>query len=217
MGVYGDISYLPAPLQFFKLTQVFDFSLVLTFIGLMIWQISKSGKVSRRTVLSALGFTLLVFGVICSVIVYLQIDVLTGRNLPWGSYAWGSERVAYNTQFMGAEYNCTFLNYAQLLDISVALSFVGFILWAYYGELNFKSPSIRQVIVVFAASIALLVSGLFLVFPGEKFTVADPSMPATPYAVQGVMLVWTGAVSLMAGIIGFCVKLKQALDVAVVR
>ena len=127
-AVYGDITYLPSPLQFLKYTQLFDISVALAFIGLFIWKLSGSGKVTRKTILSASGFTLLVTGTICAVIVYLQIDVLTSKHLPWGAYAWGSERVAYNTQFMGAEYNCTFLNYTQLLYLSVLMAIIGFIL-----------------------------------------------------------------------------------------
>lgn len=211
-GVYGDITYLPAPLQFLKFTQAFDFSVALAFVGLFIWQLSSSGKINRKTVSSALGFTLLVTGVICAVIVYLQIDVLTGRNLPWGAYAWGSERVAYNTQFLGSEYNCAFLNYTQLLYISVIIAFVGFILWNLQNKLELKAPRSLLIGVLFTISLALLISGILLMFPAQKFTSPDPSMPATPYAVQGVMLVWTGAIFLMISIVGFCLKLKQIID-----
>ena len=211
-GIYGDITYLPAPFQFLKFTQAFDFSVALAFVGLFIWQLSSSRKINRKVVASALGFTLLVMGVICAVIVYLQIDVLTGRNLPWGSYAWGSERVAYNTQFLGSEYNCAFLNYTQLLYISVIIAFVGFILWNLQNKLELKAPRSLLVGALFIISFALLISGILLMFPAQKFTSPDPSMPATPYAIQGVMLVWTGAIFLMISIVGFSLKLKQVID-----
>ncbi|MGA3059051.1 MAG: hypothetical protein ABSD92_01650 [Candidatus Bathyarchaeia archaeon] len=211
-GIFGDISYLPAPFQFFKFTQVFDFSLALAFVGLFIWELSSPGKVNKKTVASALGFTLLVTGVICAVIVYLQIDVLTGRNLPWGSYAWGSERVAYNTQFLGSEYNCTFLNYTQLLYISVIIALAGFIIWNLQKKPELKAPRSLLIGTLFIISFALLVSGILLMFPAQKFTSPDPNMSATPYAVQGVMLVWTGAAFLMSSIVGLCLKLKQIID-----
>ena len=209
-GIYGDITYLPAPLQFFRFTQLFDLAVASAFIGLFVWKLADAGKVTRRTILSASGFTLLVTGTICAVIVYLQVDVLTAVNLPWGAYAWGSERVAYNTQFMGAEYNCTFLNYTQLLYISVFLAAAGFLLWAYFTTVNFKAPSTLTVACLFAASLALLISGLMLLFPGAKFSSPEPSMPATPYAVQATFLVWGGAALLIASVINLSIKIKQA-------
>jgi hypothetical protein len=212
-AVYGDITYLPSPFQFLKYTQLFDISVALAFIGLFIWKLSGSGKVTRKTILSASGFTLLVTGTICAVIVYLQIDVLMSKHLPWGAYAWGSERVAYNTQFMGAEYNCTFLNYTQLLYLSVLMAIIGFILWNHFSNANanLKASSTVVVASLFAVAFVFLISGLFLLFPTVKFTSPDPSISATPYAIQGTFLVWIGAVFLMVSIINFCKKLKQAL------
>ncbi len=214
-AVYGDITYLPWPIQFLKYTQLFDIGVASAFTGLFIWKLSSFGKVSRRAVLSASGFTLLVTGTICAVIVYLQINVLTEKNLPWGAYAWGTERVAYNTQFMGAEYNCSFLNYSQLLYISVSMVIIGFILWSHFSVAKLKAPSTLAILSLFVASFALLISGLFLLFPAAKFTSPDPSIPATPYAIQGTMLVWTGAILLMFCIINFCEKLKLTIDYAV--
>ena len=212
-GVFGDITYLPFPFQFVRFTQLFDFSVVLAFIGLFVWQLSGSGKVSRKTILSASGFTLLVTGTICAVVVYLQIDVLTEKYLPWGAYSWGSERVAYNTQFLGGEYNCTFLNYSQLLYITVLTAIVGFLLWNHFSSnnVNFKAPSTKVVASLFAVSSLLLISGLLLLFPSVKFTSPDASIPATPFAIQGTFLVWAGAGLLMLSIINFCKKLKQTI------
>jgi hypothetical protein len=48
--------------------------------------------------------------------------------------------------------------------------------------------------------------------PTAKFTSPDPLIPATPYAIQGTMLVWTGAMLLMVSIISFSTKLKQKLE-----
>jgi hypothetical protein len=214
VAIYGDIYYLPWPFQFLKFTQLFDIAVVLAFVGLFAWKLSGSGNFSRRTFLAASGYTFLVTGTICAVIVYLQIDVLTGTNLPWGSYAWGTERVAYNTQFLGAEYNCAFLNYTQLLYISVALAVLGFLLWNHFSVAERKTPSSLVVAGLFAASLALLISGLYLMFPGVKFTSPDPSMPATRYAVQGAMIVWTGAVFLMGSLIEFYSKLKETIEKA---
>lgn len=211
-AVYGDITYLPSPFQFLKYTQLFDIGVALAFIGLFIWKLSGSGKVNRNMILSASGFTLLVTGTICAVIVYLQINVLTGKNLPWGAYAWGTERVAYNTQFMGAEYNCSFLNYNQLLYLSVLMAIVGFILWNHYSNAKLTAPSTLVVVSLFIASFTFLISGILLMFPTTKFTSPDPLIPATPYAIQGTILVWTGAVLLMVSIISFFKKLKQALE-----
>jgi hypothetical protein len=183
----------------------------LAFIGLFVWRLSASGRVNRKTILSASGYTLLVTGTICAVIVYLQIDVLTWVHLPWGEYAWASERVAYNTQFLGSEYNCSFLNYAQLLYLSVSMAIIGFIFWNHYSNAKLKAPSNLVVATLFITSFALLISGLLLMFPTAKFTYPDPSIPATPYAVQGTMLVWTGVLCLMVSLISFYEKLKQIL------
>lgn len=211
-GVFGDITYPPFPFQFVRYSQLFDISVALAFIGLFVWQLSGSGKVNRKTILSASGFTLLVMGTICAVIVYLQIDVLNWQHLPWGQYSWGSERVAYNTQFLGAEYNCTFLNYTQLLYIAVSMAIVGFFLWNHYSatKANLKASAAWVVAALFAVSFAFLISGLFLLFPTAKFSFPDPTVPATPYAIQATFLVWTGAAFLMVSIISFCKKLKQA-------
>jgi hypothetical protein len=211
-AVYGDITYLPWPIQFLKYTQLFDIGVALAFTGLFIWKLSSTDKVNRNTILSAAGYTLLVTGTICAVIVYLQIDVLTSAHLPWGAYAWGTERVAYNMQFMGAEYNCTFLNYTQLLDISVSLAITGFFLWSFFNKTKLKPSSALVIVSLFAASFALLVTGLFLLFPTVKFVSPDPSMPATPYAIQATVLVWIGAILLMFSLISLAEKLKQGLD-----
>jgi hypothetical protein len=212
IGVYGDITYLPWPLHFVRVTQVFDVAVALVFVGLFVWKLADSGMVNRRNVAAAAGYTSLVTGTICAVIVYLQIDVLTGTNLPWGSYSWGTERVAYNTQFLGAEYNCTFLNYTQLLYIAVAMAAAGFLLWSIFSRAEAKTPAAWVTGVLFAVSFALLVSGLMLVFPGEKFSQSDPSMPATPYAVQGVMILWTGAVLFMVSLVELYSKAKRGID-----
>ena len=211
-AVYGDITYLPWPFQFLRYTQLFDISVALAFIGVFVWKLADSGKFNRRAVLSASGYTLLVTGTICAVIVYLQIDVLTWVHLPWGEYAWASERVSYNTQFLGSEYNCSFLNYAQLLYLSVSMAVIGFTLWNHYSGTKIKASSTLVVASLFIASFALLISGLLFMFPTVKFAYPDPSMPATPYAVQGTLLVWTGALCLTVSLISFYKKLRQALE-----
>jgi hypothetical protein len=209
VAIYGDITYLPPPFQFFRFTQLFDAAVGLAFLGIFVWKLADAGKVTRKTVASAAGYTFLVTATVCAVIVYLQIDLL--QNLPWGAYAWGSERVAYNTQLTGTEYNCTFLNYTQLLYISVFMAVLGFIMWAYFTTADFKAPSISVIASIFVASLLLLIIGLALLVPTVKFTSHDPSIPAAPYAVQATFLVWGGAALLMVSIINFCHKIKQAL------
>jgi hypothetical protein len=76
------------------------------------------------------------FGGLAAIIVYSEIHLAWGE-LWYGvkfwrgylaGYPWGSERVAYNTQFIGTEYNCGFLNYDQVLYSSILACFIGYYL-----------------------------------------------------------------------------------------
>ncbi len=92
------------------------------------------------------------------------------------------------------------------------MAIVGFILWNHYSNAKLTAPSTLVVVSLFIASFTFLISGILLMFPTAKFTSPDPLIPATPYAIQGTILVWTGAVLLMVSIISFFKKLKQALE-----
>lgn len=210
-AVYGDLKYAPPPFHFLKYTQLFDLFIALAFVGLFLAQLSIANKITKKSTISALGFTALVGGIICSVIVFLETEVLTGQNLPWGSYSWGSERVSYNTQFLGTEYNCLFLNYTELLIIAAFMAVIGFLLWNHYGANKPKSPPTWTVAVLFAASLATVIVGSLLMFPNVEFSSSVPnsSIPATPYAVQGTFLVWGGAILLMLSFVCLGLKLRQ--------
>jgi len=148
-GIFGgDLVFKNLPLTF---TQTLEVSVALAFIGLFIWKASCSGKVNSGAILSAFGFTLLVIGAMGVSLVYTEIHILWGElwlgftvwkfwsGLPGGGgYPWGTERVAYNTCFIKAsDYseatpNCIFLNYNDVLYISILMVIIGFILWRYY-------------------------------------------------------------------------------------
>ena len=208
-GLYGDVSYFPVPFKFFKFTQLFYIGVCSAFAGLFVRQLSAFPKVTGRAALSALGFALLVMGVMSAVVVFLQIDVLTRDYLPWGWYSWGNERVAYNTQFLGSRDNCAFLNYSQLLYISIATALAGFGLWNLETKKWVKAPRGKVAGGLFLAAIALLSVGIFLTFTGVEFERPNPSMTPTTFAVEGVFMVWAGGILLMSGIIAWSMKASE--------
>jgi hypothetical protein len=146
----GDLLFENLPLTY---TQAVEVGVALASVGLFIWKASCLGKVNRGTILSAFGFTLLVIGALGASLVYTEIHLLWGElwlgftvwkfwsGFPGGGgYPWGEERVAQNTCFIKAsDYseitpNCIFLNYNNVLYISILMVIIGFILWRYYGR-----------------------------------------------------------------------------------
>lgn len=105
---------------------------------------SSSGSVRDRTVW-AFGSASLVLGAIVCVVIYAETNLAWGEILPgvrvWkglpggGGYPWGSERVTYNTCFIGASSgdNCLFLNYDGLFLLAFLAFIAGFIIRS-YGE-----------------------------------------------------------------------------------
>ena len=115
------------------------FSLV-AFIGVLSWSYSRAKGEKRARLGKAVGETLLIFGILVAVIVYVETRLLWGEIAPgihvWqglpggGGYPWGTEQVAYNTCFIESAVrgDCTFLNYNELFWMAISSSVVGFIL-----------------------------------------------------------------------------------------
>jgi hypothetical protein len=93
---------------------------------------------------SAFSLTLLVFGLLASVIIFVDVQVMSGvyhigsvifssRGFPW----W-TERVTRQTCFFGPgpDANCGFLNYGQALAISLSVSFFALLVWLYLHEIS---------------------------------------------------------------------------------
>ncbi len=120
--------------------QLLEIGVGLAFIGLFIWGVSKFGKINRNAITYALGFTSFVTGSIGAVVVYADA-ILPWSVFPWfgvtdgGGYPWITERVTSNTGFMKMpsytprDPNVYFLNYAEVLVISVLLAILGFVLY----------------------------------------------------------------------------------------
>jgi hypothetical protein len=143
------------------LTQTLEVGVLLACIGLFIWKASSFEKVNRGAILSAFGFTLFVIGAMGASIVYTEIHLVWGEfwlgftvwqfwsGLPvgGGGWPWGTERVAYNTcfikawNFTEATPNCIFLNYNDVLYISILMMIIGFILWKHYVRRGIEHAS----------------------------------------------------------------------------
>ena len=118
-------------------TEGFELFAVVSLIGVFAWTYSHS---TDRRLSRAAGTTLLVFGALSTVIVYVETVLLWGAILPgvqvWqglpggGGYPWGEERVAYNACFVlsSVRGDCTFLNYDELFWGGVILAVTGFVL-----------------------------------------------------------------------------------------
>jgi hypothetical protein len=151
----GDLVSKSLPLT---LTQTLEVGVVLASVGLFIWKASSLGKLNGGAILCAFGFTLLVIGAMGAAIVYTEIHLVWGElwlgftvwkfwwSLPagGGGWPWGTWRVAYNTcfikawNFTEADPNCIFMNYNDVLYISILMVIIGFILFRHYAR-NRKS------------------------------------------------------------------------------
>ena len=113
---------------------------ILAFFGTLAWSYSRAegGRTTRLE--KATGDTLLVFGILVALIVYVETRILWGEVLPgvhvWqgllggGGYPWGAEQVAYNTCFVSSAVlgDCVFLNYDELFWMATTCAIAGFIL-----------------------------------------------------------------------------------------
>jgi len=112
----------------------------LAFVGVLSWSYSRAegGMTSRLG--KAAGDTLLIFGILVALIVYVETRLLWGEVAPgvhlWqglpggGGYPWGTEQVAYNTCLIASAVlgDCTFLNYDELFWLAILGAIVGFIM-----------------------------------------------------------------------------------------
>ena len=135
-GVYGNQALLfgvtyTAGLEIFS---------CLALIGLFSRTYARAAGGPRERLIEALGFTLLVSGILAASVVYVETSLLWGNLAPgihlWGGlsggggYPWGTERVAYNTCFISSKVqgDCTFLNYNELFWLALLCALLGFVL-----------------------------------------------------------------------------------------
>jgi hypothetical protein len=130
-GSYGDSQPIPG----ISYTVALEASGILSFFGLFLrsYGRNRDSRLKQR-VLSSLSTPLKFFGVLVAAIVYAETHLLWGEiwydvkfvNLDPSGFPWGSERVAANTCLVpGIADNCLFLNYDELLLVSIILAIVG--------------------------------------------------------------------------------------------
>ncbi len=134
----------------FSYIQLLELSGSTSIFGLFLFGYGRSEIASfRRRVLLSLSLPLKVFGVLIAAIVYFETHLLWGELwygvklvdvYPQG-FPWGNERVASNLCLLhGSDYilsygaYCWFLNYDELLLISVVSALAGWIISSRYGE-----------------------------------------------------------------------------------
>ncbi len=134
----------------FSYIQLLELSGSASIAGLFLYGYGRSDIAAfRRRVLLALSLPLKVFGTLIAAIVYFETHLLWGE-LWYGAkfvdiypqgFPWGNERVASNLCFLhGIDYipsygaYCWFLNYDELLLISVASALAGWIISSRYGK-----------------------------------------------------------------------------------
>jgi hypothetical protein len=98
---------------------------------------------NRRRLTRAIGEALFIYGTLIAAIVFAELYVLNAQYVVAGvsikiyGYPWHTEQVTTESclaRFPTWTFNnpdCYFLNYDQLLIISIAASFIGFILFRY--------------------------------------------------------------------------------------
>ncbi len=130
--------------------QLLELSGSLSIVGLFLYKYGKTEATAlRQRVLLSLSLPLKFFGTLIAAIVYTETHLLWGEIwygvklvevYPQG-FPWGNERVASNLCFLhGSDYipsygaYCWFLNYDELLLISVAASLAGWVISSRYGK-----------------------------------------------------------------------------------
>jgi hypothetical protein len=100
----------------------------MSFLAYALWSVGKN-----KSLLAGIGQSLFSYGLLLSSMVYLETTIPWMVTRSGGGYPWPGERVAYDTCILGSNgVNCAFLNYSELAWMSLALSFLGLVLWRYY-------------------------------------------------------------------------------------
>jgi hypothetical protein len=132
----------PNSCTFFNNDQALEVSGFASFFTFLTW--NYLGAIGKARLKLAVGRTLLAYGSIIGLIVFITNYVLwklPGYDWvgnPWG-LPWWSEQVTYQTcfirqaDFAGGHPNCVFLNYANVLEISILLVIIGFYLSQWYA------------------------------------------------------------------------------------
>jgi len=124
---------------FINYAQGLVIALAVSIVGFMVWQGSRPGSRSTGGLpLNAIGSALLVFGVLISSLVFVEVQALNGVY-HYGQYAvyfqgfpLGGQEVLGSACILGADiYHCAFFNYDQLMFAAAAAAFIGFVLWDY--------------------------------------------------------------------------------------
>ena len=131
-GSYGNSQPIPGV----SYTVALEASGLLSFIGLFAYRYGQKRDLRpKQRILSSLSTPLKFFGVLVAAIVYTETHLFWGEiwyglkflSLNPSGFPWGSERVAANTCLAPTVAdNCLFLNYDELLLISITLAIVGF-------------------------------------------------------------------------------------------
>jgi len=145
-GLFGSDSFFMG----ITYTMALEIFTVFAALGVFLWAYSRAVGPRQARLVKGVGLVLLVFGILVSMVVYVETRLLWGEILPgiqvWkglpggGGYPWGTERVAYNTCLVpsGVQGSCVFLNYNELLLMALLGIVIGFVLW--YGTSE-ESPS----------------------------------------------------------------------------
>lgn len=135
-GVYGN-STLTFGITYTIGLEIFS---CLALIGVFSLAYSQAEGGREERLRAAVGRTLVVFGILVAVVVYVETQLLWGELAPgikvWGGlfggggYPWGTEQVAYNTCFVPSTVrgDCAFLNYNELFWFSILSALAGFVL-----------------------------------------------------------------------------------------
>ena len=138
-GSYGDSQLLPGV----SYTIALEGSGALSFCGLLLYSFERHHSYPfRQKALLSLSLPLRVFGGIVAGVVYTETHIFWGElwygvkllTLNPEGFPWGFERVAANTCLLPASGdNCYFLNYDQLLFISLTAFLLGVFFSRKYG------------------------------------------------------------------------------------
>lgn len=129
---------------FITYSELLELSIFLSFLGLWCWKYFSYHGTPKTRLVSSLGFSLVVFGIIFAVTVWAETQFTWGHlwygiriwnGFPDGSgYPWGIEQVTYNSCLIKAitytiqTQDCIFLNYDEVIYGSLIAVVAGFVM-----------------------------------------------------------------------------------------
>lgn len=122
---------------FINYGQALALSLFMSFVGFMTW-LTLDGIGPRRRLLHAVGLSLMMYGLLIAVTVFIEVQVFNGvyragdLTLSFQGFPGGGQEVLGSSCLVGSDqYHCAFFSYDELLYLSSALAFVGLVFWGY--------------------------------------------------------------------------------------